>query len=331
MKNLIILIIVIFSFTSCEKMFFDTDKASNDPNINFDYLWNEVNKKYSYFELKNIDWDDVRTTYRDKISSKMSEEELFDVLGGMLKELKDDHTNLFSPFDISKYNVALHSKANYNQRTIDELFPDIHRTGSFRHALIENKNVAYIRYSSFMSEITDDDLDYILKKYRASNGIILDLRANGGGNIFFVPKILERFVSQKTLVGYFKTRNGEGRNDFAEPQNFYLSKHDGITYNKPVVVLIDRGSYSATTMFALASKAISNITLIGDSTGGGGGAPNGGQLPNGWTYRFSTSQMLDLDMKNYAEHGVPADIFVDFNWSDLSKDEILDRALEELE
>ncbi|HSJ67968.1 MAG TPA: hypothetical protein VK921_09850, partial [Anditalea sp.] len=64
--------------------------------------------------------------------------------------------------------------------------------------------------------------------------------------------------------------------------------------------------------------------------GGGGGLPNGGQLPNGWTYRFSVSQLLDLQGNNYSEQGVPPDIFAEFDWTDLTKDEILDRAMEEL-
>ena len=67
------------------------------------------------------------------------------------------------------------------------------------------------------------------------------------------------------------------------------------------------------------------------TTGGGGGMPNGGQLPNGWTYRFSISQLLDLDGNNYAEDGVPPDILVSFDWTDLTKDEIIERAIQEIE
>ena len=97
------------------------------------------------------------------------------------------------------------------------------------------------------------------------------------------------------------------------------------------MVLVDRGSYSATSLFALATKAFSNITLVGDTTGGGGGLPSGGQLPNGWTYRFTVSQVLDLNGNNFTEDGVPPDIKAAFDWSDLTKDEILERAILELQ
>jgi hypothetical protein len=81
---------------------------------------------------------------------------------------------------------------------------------------------------------------------------------------------------------------------------------------------------------ALATKAIPNMILMGDTTGGGLGLPNGGLLPNGWTYRFSVSQVLTLDKSPAYEGGVPADIPVLFNWNDWTKDAIIERALLEL-
>lgn len=63
---------------------------------------------------------------------------------------------------------------------------------------------------------------------------------------------------------------------------------------------------------------------------GGLGLPNGGQLPNGWTYRFSISQALTLDFNPAYENGVPPNISVSFDWNDLTKDEILERAILEL-
>lgn len=106
---------------------------------------------------------------------------------------------------------------------------------------------------------------------------------------------------------------------------------DGPRYLKKVVVLTDRGTYSAGSFTALGTKAIPNMVLIGDTTGGGLGMPNGGQLPNGWTYRFSITQSLTLDKKPDYENGVPADIPVSFDWSDLTKDEILEAAIAELQ
>ena len=332
MKNIILIFSTGLIFSSCEKILFEPDLGSRDPLTNFDYLWEEVDKKYSYFELKNIDWDEVKNTYRSMLTANSTEEELFDVLANMLNELRDDHTNLISPFNVSRYNVVLTGPENYRQRTIAEFYiPDIWLTGAFKHGFLENKEIGYIRYGSFLSEFSDEALDLILNRYQSTKGLILDLRANGGGNIFNIPKILGRFTDTKTLSGYSITRNGPNHNDFSNKENFFITPYSGVKYLKPVIVLIDRGSYSATTFFALATKAFPNITLLGDITGGGGGLPNGGQLPNGWTYRFSISQLFDLNGNNYAEDGVPADIQAAFDWNDLTKDEILERAILELQ
>lgn len=332
MKNIILIFSTVLIFSSCEKILFEPDLGSRDPLTNFDYLWEEVDKKYSYFELKNIDWDEVKNTYRSMLTANSTEEELFDVLANMLNELRDDHTNLISPFNVSRYNVVLTGPENYRQRTIAEFYiPDIWLTGAFKHGFLENKEIGYIRYGSFLSEFSDEALDLILNRYQSTKGLILDLRANGGGNIFNIPKILGRFTDTKTLSGYSITRNGPNHNDFSNKENFFITPYSGVKYLKPVIVLIDRGSYSATTFFALATKAFPNITLLGDTTGGGGGLPNGGQLPNGWTYRFSISQLFDLNGNNYAEDGVPADIQAAFDWNDLTKDEILERAILELQ
>lgn len=330
MKKILFLFSLIALF-SCEKILFKHDLGSTDALKNFDYLWDEVDKKYSYFELKNIDWNQIRNTYRPMLNESSNEIQLFNVLSAMLNELRDDHTNLISPFNVSQYNVAITGADNYNKRTVDEFYiPNAWKTGPFTNDFLSNGEVGYIRYSSFMSEFGEGQVALVLERFKDTKGIILDLRENGGGSIFNVPKILGRFTDVKTLVGYAITRNGPNHTDFSDREDFYITPAEGIKYLKPVIVLIDKGSYSATTSFAMATKAFPNITLMGDATGGGGGLPNGGQLPNGWTYRFSISQLLDLNGNNYAENGVPADINVAFDWADLTKDEILDQAIDKL-
>src|SRR5690554_3764845 len=251
----LILIISILLFSSCEKALFKKDIGSIEPLENFDYLWSEVDKKYSYFELKNINWNQVRSTNRPMLSENSSEEELFNVLAAMLNELRDDHTNLITPFNVSVYNAALTGAKNFRGRTIEEFYmPNPWRTGALTHDFLSNKEVGYIRYSSFMSDFSDAQMDLVLERYKNTKGIILDLRENGGGSIFNVPKLLGRFINSKTLVGYSITRNGVEHNEFGDKEEFYITPHDGIRYTKPVIILIDKGSYSATTFFSLADR-----------------------------------------------------------------------------
>jgi len=175
------------------------------------------------------------------------------------------------------------------------------------------------------------NLDFIIDRYKDTKGLVLDLRENGGGASTDVHSLLSRFVDTKTLLYYTRIKNGPAHDDFTEAEPVYLEPYDGLRYSKKVVVLVDRGTYSAGSFTSLATKAITNLVLMGDTTGGGLGQPNGGQLPNGWKYRFSITQTLSLEHSPEFENGVPPDIPASFDWSDLTKDEILDAAIAELQ
>ncbi len=328
----IILLSLIVMLTSCEKAFFEESLESTNPKENFDYLWNECNEKYSYFDLKNIDWYDIKKEYEAKLYDGMSQDSLFKVLGGMLTELKDDHTNLFSNFNLSSFGVNYLGQDNFEWRIIHDnyLSDDYYRSGPFVHDFIHNKEIGYLRFGSFTGGVDETNIDFALERYKDTKGLILDLRENGGGAVTDVFSILSRFVDKRTLVNYSRLKTGSGHNDFSDAEPVYVEPYDGIRYVKNVAVLTDRGTYSAGSFTSLATKAIPNMILMGDTTGGGLGLPNGGQLPNGWTYRFSITQALTLDKSPDYEKGVPPDITVLFDWSDLTKDEILDRAILEL-
>ena len=332
MKQHILLLLIIPLLASCEKVLFEEDKSTTNPQENFDYLWNQCNEKYSYFELKGIDWNEVKTKYRSKLYTGMSDDSLFNVMRDMLNELQDGHTNLVSNFNASFFDINALGQDNFNFRTISDnyLSKNYYMSGPFAHDFIANGKIGYVRFGEFSGFVTEKNLDFVLNRYKNTQGLILDLRENGGGYASDMFTLLERFVPNEKLVYYSRLKSGEGHNDFSSPEEVRVEPYDGIRYTKPVMVLVDRGTYSAGSFTSLATKAISSVQLVGDTTGGGLGLPNGGQLPNGWTYRFSVSQTLTLDKSPAYENGVPPDIRVDFNWGDLSKDEILDRAIEEI-
>ena len=188
-----------------------------------------------------------------------------------------------------------------------------HVTGSFSHNAIRDGKVAYLRYTSFSNDVDEATLKYLVDRYKDCNGMIIDMRQNGGGSIANVANLLSIFYNHKQLLYKTQVKKGPGHDEFTDYQEVYaadssiLGKNNA--YTKPVAVLIDRGSYSATSFFSVCTQGYDNIKLFGDYTGGGMGLPNGGTLPNGWTYRFSTSRTIAIDGQNY-ENGVPPDVRV---------------------
>jgi C-terminal processing protease CtpA/Prc len=336
MKTKIIIITLIFaaiSFYSCEKIAFDK-KTETDPHTTFNYLWNEVNTKYAFLEYKNIDWDSIYVVYSPMVGSDISDDSLFNIMGRMLNELKDGHVNLFSQFNISKYDITLMGPVNINDRVVKEnyLKSDYQITGSFKHNFIHDGKIGYIRYSSFdNSMITDFELDYLVDKYEQTEGLIIDIRQNGGGYLFNVFKLLSIFTYSDIKAYETQVKTAPGQDCFSLLEEVYIKSEDRKKYSGKVAVLTDRGSYSASSFFSVCTYEYDNIILVGDTTGGGLGLPNGGQLPNGWTFRFSITRTIAVDGGNY-ENGVPPDytVILNDNVEDTGVDNVIEFAANKL-
>jgi hypothetical protein len=335
MKRLILSILIISLFASCEKALFKKNGDSTNAVANFDHLWEQCDIRYAYFDYKGIDWNNVYAQYRPKVYEGMSEDSLFNVMGAMLNELRDGHVNLISPFNISVFDVELLGPENVDDRVILENYIGTDRmiTGPFIHDFLRNKEIGYIRLRSFPGGIDNVQLDYMLDRYKDTKGLIFDIRQNGGGVINDVYTILGRFIDKQTFVYQSRGKIGPGHNEFGEPERSVLSPAESnIKYLKKIVVLTDRGTYSSGSFLALMARGIDNMVIMGDTTGGGLGLPNGGQLPNGWTFRCSITQALDINSNNY-ENGMPPDkpVLVDKLRLAQGIDDVLEAAMDEIQ
>ncbi len=331
MKNIAIIIAfsatAIILFNSCEKIVFEKETGKTQIDT-FEYLWNEVDRKYAFLDYKNVDWDSIYSVYSPMVSNDISDDSLFVIMGHMLNELRDGHVNLVSTFNVSHFDISLLGPVNIDTRVIKESYlkDDYYNTGSFSHNFIKDKRIGYIIYSSFSnSMITDFELDYILDRYKNTEGLIIDIRQNGGGYVSNVFALLSRFSTENLLLYETQIKSGPDDNDFTTLEQVFSGTSDKKQYTGKVAVLTDRGSYSASSFFSVCTYAYDNIILVGDTTGGGLGLPNGGQLPNGWTYRFSITRTIAVNGENY-ENGVPPDYTVIL--SDDAEDTGIDNVIE---
>jgi Peptidase family S41/Tricorn protease C1 domain len=305
LKILLLLLSPSVLLTSCSNILMKAD-AHNTPTNCFDMLWKTVDNNYAFFDYKKIDWQAVRAKYRPQVTDSMGQDSLFRVLASMLGELKDGHVNLSGSTDRSRnWSWKDDFTDNFNPNFVYRTYMkhDFMITGALNNQMLDD-SIGYIRYSSFSSPISDYDLDVVMKRFENTKGIIIDVRDNGGGSMSNIFKIMSRFVDAKTLVGYTQFKKGDGHNDFSEKQPLFAEPQKGKkAFTKPVVVLINRGCYSATTHFAGYMSLLPNVTLVGDRAGGGGGIPISRDLPNGWQYRFSGT-MQTLPDGTQIEHGI---------------------------
>ena len=296
---------------------------SNTPQGNFMALWTIMDEHYCFFDLKKeklgVDWNEVKTRYAASISDDMSDRSLFEVLCNMIGELRDGHVNLTSAYDFGRnWSWKTDYPANFSKDLQDKyLGKDYIIGGNGYYYRILDDNIGYLVVESFERIMSDGRLNVMLNNMTLCNGLIIDIRNNGGGQLTASESLASRFTEKKVTVSYTCYKTGPGHNDFSKLYKNELSPAEyDLRWIKPVVVLTNRGCFSSANDFACIMKPLENVTLMGDTTGGGGGMPMSSELPNGWVVRFSSAPMFDADT-NHVEFGVAPDIRLDMKEEDI--------------
>lgn len=284
---------VAVTVTSCHSI----EQWGDDPQGNFEALWTVVDEHYCFFREKGVDWDAVHAEYAPRIRSNMTRKELFSVCAEMLAELRDGHTNLIAPFEVSYYRKWWSDyPENFDLRVIQQYYFNFNykQASGMTYGML-TENVGYIYYPSFSSEVGEGNLDWVLLDLETAAGLIIDVRNNGGGELSNVERLVSRFIDREILAGYISHKTGPGHADFSEPYPIHYRPADGGHYlwGKPVVVLTNRGTFSAANNFVSVMKSIPGVKIIGATTGGGSGMPFNSEIPNGWGVRFSACSILD--------------------------------------
>ena len=310
MKKISIWLLALSSwlFFSCV----DTEEYDDTPTGNFEALWKIVDEHYCFFDFKQheygLDWNEVYNKYKVRVSDKMSETQLFEVLCDMLAELRDGHVNLYTSYDLGRYWTWHEAYPKNFSDTLERRYldTDYKINGGMRYRILDD-NIGYLRYETFQSAVSESALDDALYYMALCRGLIIDIRDNGGGNLTNAEMLAGRFVHERTLVSYQQHKTGKGHNDFSDLEPRYLEPSSKIRWHKPVCVLTNRSVFSAANDFAVIMHALPNVKLVGDRTGGGSGLPMSSSLPNGWSVRFSACPMYDKN-KQHTEFGIDPDI-----------------------
>ena len=229
MKNIIKHIIAfsfIIGFSSCEMLFMESN-PSVLPTAVFEEAWTFVDREYSFFEFKGVDWDSIHDVYSPMVNDDLDDEELFDVIADMLYELRDGHVNLRTSFDRSRnWTWFLDEPKNFNYDLLEREYwkEEQQFVGSF--IVHDFGDVGYMRYSSFSNNASNSALDYILTKFKDYDGLIIDVRNNGGGSISNIAKIASRFTDEEIVGARSQYRNGVNHDDFSELEDLMLTPYD---------------------------------------------------------------------------------------------------------
>ena len=176
----------------------------------------------------------------------------------------------------------------------------------------EEKNLGYIRLKSF-NENSDKQFLKSVKEFEKKSkikGYVFDLRNNPGGLLTQAINITDFFLEDGEIV------STKGRK-VSETRKFFARKGDEIK-GKPIVVLINNGSASASEIFAGALKDHKRAIILGENSYGKGSVQSIIPLRNGGGIRLTISKYYLPSGKSISEVGVTPDIYIEEEGDDFT-------------
>ena len=169
----------------------------------------------------------------------------------------------------------------------------------------KEKSIGYIRLKSF-NENSDNQFLKAIKKFEKNSKIknyIIDLRNNPGGLLTQAINITDFFLEDGEIV------STKGRK-ISETRKFFARRGDEVN-GKPIIVMINNGSASASEIFAGALKDHKRAIILGENSYGKGSVQSIIPLRNGGGMRLTISKYYLPSGKSISEVGVTPDIVVE--------------------
>lgn len=339
MKNIICYCsLVLLTFSACVK-----DDLGSTNQETFQYIWDTMDQNYGGFVPRNVDWDALYATYQPQISEQMSEAELWEVCTSMVDTLDDQHVYLYNfntqqGFASGKIGDEELSEQEFSLATVKDNYIEnvtsIPAAGEeLIYGIVNNRNLGYIYIPNFdyndseWHKKIDDAIAYI----QDTDGLILDLRNNGGGSPLLDRFMAGRFVLEEKLVFAIQTRNGIAHTDFDEPTLYYAEPAGALQFTKPTVILTNHSTVSAAEEFLLFLETQPHVTIVGDSTSNAFSTQAFAKLlPNGWEFGFPNQLYTYPDGTSPEGVGIVPDIYLRNKVMDVQNgmDAVLEKAIE---
>jgi len=204
------------------------------------------------------------------------------------------------------------------------LVRDIINVSSTELTWVEDKKVAVMRVYKFGEQTLaewDRMVDEVIAK--KAKGIVLDLRNNPGGFLGRAVELGSEFVASGVIL---KQRSNDGVTQLGVTRQ-------GRLIGMPLVVLINKGSASASEILAGALRERLGVKLVGEKSFGKGTVQEVLDLSGGAGLHVTVAEWLLPSGKNIHKVGLTPDVEVEYKLDeeDLTRDNQLEQALKVLE
>lgn len=162
--------------------------------------------------------------------------------------------------------------------------------------------IAKVQITSFSTNTSKDLVEKLNElQGQGMKGLVLDLRQNPGGLLEEAIHISSMFVPKGKVLLKVEDRNGKIKE--------YPSENDG-NPKFPLVVLIDKGSASASEILAAAVRESAGVKLVGENSFGKGTVQTAKDFPDGSNIKFTTAKWLTPNGNWIHKKGIKPDVEV---------------------
>jgi len=342
------LAIALMAIVSCVK---DDDTTTTPPTTDlteqqkvFQEFWEVYDRHYPLMHRKNIDWQEVYDTYYPQITAMTTDAELFNTFNTIFSStIEDGHSGLrlngtqetdFEPdFNQEVQNMVENNTAS----KVNIVASSANNPYISYGTLVSDDNIGYIHSKQF-EPINESDsefnnfkaiVDEALAALQDKSGIIVDVRANGGGQGPFAFYLAGRFFANTTPIELvrmrYKTTTGSTESSLSDwvtenfegypdaraeggtiasifTGDFTVTASGPFQYTNKVALLTSRGSASAAEYFTAAMKNQDHVKTFGNTTFGIYAGSEILTLNNGggkWMTRLSVQDVELLYEGNY--------------------------------
>ena len=322
-------------------------KTDEDARVAIDTMIASLNEPYTRFMPKK-DFEDLTTSITSKIYgigvniySNAGKIEIFNVMpatpadfaqlkqGDIITAVNGKDINGMNVSDVAaivrgpENSVVELTILRNNKKLTKKIKRKEIKIKSVKSSILDN-HIGYIQILSFMSGTTPNEFLEALENTKNTDSLILDLRGNTGGLLDNAVFIADMFINNGTIVDIIY-RNGYKKSIKAQDEHFGM--------HKPVVVLVNGASASASEILSGALKDTHKATLVGRKTFGKGLVQKVVPLPNQTGVNVTIARYLTPNGTDINKLGIKPDIEVgnefDFFVGN-QKDEQLEKAKEVL-
>lgn len=186
---------------------------------------------------------------------------------------------------------------------------------------LSNCQIAYLKLSRFGDGMGEWEraVSEIQAQQGSLKGLVLDLRNNPGGYLTGAVYIASEFLKEGIVVQQESSSAGK---------RTYTVERSGKLTTIPMVVLVNKGSASASEIVAIALQEKERAKLLGEKTFGKGTIQEAQELGEGASLHVTTAKWLSPSGKNVDGVGIEPDTVVAFEEEDQTKDPQLEKAIE---